>query len=188
MTFDEQRDAEPEAPDVSEPAPGRRKPGPPKMYGPPKRRRRPRQRPRSVTLPVRRGRGTGRAKAYAALWDVPVDATTTLKRPATRGDCVEGPRPCPWASCKFHLYIDVLDNGALKFNFPDLESWELRETCALDVADRGGITLEEVGDLSNITRERVRQIEVRAFLKLKAMSPTPDELAAAPPDGQEINE
>jgi len=52
-------------------------------------------------------------------------------------------------------------------NFPDLEPWELEETCSLDVADRGGITLEEVGDILNLTRERVRQVEVRGLLKLK---------------------
>jgi len=32
--------------------------------------------------------------------------------------------------------------GAIKLNFPDLEVWEMTETCALDVADRGGTTLE----------------------------------------------
>jgi len=38
------------------------------------------------------------------------------------------------------------------------------ESCALDVAGWGGITLEEVGRLMNITRERVRQVEVHALL------------------------
>ena len=46
-------------------------------------------------------------------------------------------------------------------NFPDLDVWELEDTCALDVADRGGITLEEVGEILNLTRERIRQVEVR---------------------------
>jgi len=39
-------------------------------------------------------------------------------------------------------------------------------SCALDVADRGGATLEEVGALINVTRERVRQIEVMALAHL----------------------
>ncbi len=34
----------------------------------------------------------------------------------------------------------------------------MRETCALDVADTGEHTLEEVGDLMNLTRERTRQV------------------------------
>ncbi len=53
------------------------------------------------------------------------------------------------------------------------------ETCALDVADRGGITLEEVGEIMNLTRERIRQVEVRGLLKLKMSSPSPEELGAA---------
>ena len=65
-------------------------------------------------------------------------------RPRDRGQCVTGARPCPWVSCKFHLYLDVNpETGSIKLNFPDLEVWEMPETCALDVADRGGITLEE---------------------------------------------
>ena len=59
--------------------------------------------------------------------------------------------------------------GAIKLNFPDLEVWEMTETCALDVADRGGTTLEEVGAIMNLTRERIRQVEVKALAKLEAL-------------------
>ena len=61
------------------------------------------------------------------------------EKPRTRAECAEGPRPCPYVSCKHHLYIDVsARTGAIKLNFPDLEVWDLGESCALDVADRGG--------------------------------------------------
>ena len=81
-------------------------------------------------------------------------------RPRSRGDCRTAPRPCPWVSCKYHLYLDIVpQSGSIKMNFPDLEVWEMSETCALDVADRGGITLEDVGNLLNLTRERIRQVE-----------------------------
>ena len=43
----------------------------------------------------------------------------------------------------------------------------MAETCSLDVADRGGITLEEVGAILNLTRERIRQVEVRGLCKIK---------------------
>lgn len=89
-------------------------------------------------------------------------------RPKDRGQCVTGARPCPWVSCKFHLYLDVNpETGSIKLNFPDLEVWEMPETCALDVADRGGITLEEVGEILNLTRERIRQVEVHGLEKLQ---------------------
>ena len=93
-----------------------------------------------------------------------------VARPKTRADCLDGERPCPFVSCKHHLYLDVsARTGAIKLNFPDLEVWEMTETCALDVADRGGTTLEEVGAIMNLTRERIRQVEVKGLAKLQAL-------------------
>lgn len=95
-----------------------------------------------------------------------------LTRPITRGDCKDGPRPCPWVSCRHHLYIDgVNEAGVLRLPFPDLEPWQLKETCSLDIADRGGATLEQVGATLNLTRERVRQIEAARLFKLRARVP-----------------
>jgi len=95
---------------------------------------------------------------------------TDYDKPRFRAECAEGPRPCPFVSCKYHLYIDVSPRtGAIKLNFPDLEVWELGESCALDVADRGGTTLEDVGAIMNLTRERIRQGEVKALAKLEAL-------------------
>jgi hypothetical protein len=99
---------------------------------------------------------------------------TVDARPPSRDACVQGEhaeRPCPFVSCKHHLYLDVNERtGSIKINFPDMEVWELPESCALDIADRGGITLEEVGDIMNLTRERIRQLETRGLSKLKALS------------------
>jgi hypothetical protein len=92
-------------------------------------------------------------------------------RPHNRSECANGPRPCMFISCKHHLYLDVNPaTGSIKLNFPDKEVWEMGETCALDVADRGGITLEEVGAIMNLTRERIRQVETRGLLKLRAIA------------------
>jgi hypothetical protein len=95
---------------------------------------------------------------------------TDYWKPRTRAECAEGPRPCPFVSCKYHLFVDVSPRtGAIKLNFPDLEVWELAESCSLDVADRGGTTLEDVGAIMNLTRERIRQVEVKALAKLEAL-------------------
>lgn len=93
-------------------------------------------------------------------------AAVPSQRPKTRADCVDGPRPCPYVGCRHHLYLDVSKGNGLRLSFPDLEPDQLTETCALDVAAEGGLTLEEVGVLMNLTRERIRQIETRALSRL----------------------
>lgn len=70
------------------------------------------------------------------------------------------------------------DTGSIKFNFPDLEPDEMKDSCALDVAEEHGITLEDTGAVMNVTRERVRQIEEATLQKLTEME---DEL----PDGHD---
>jgi len=96
---------------------------------------------------------------------------TDYWKPQSRAECLDGPRPCPFVSCKHHLFIDVSPRtGAIKLNFPDIEVWDLGESCALDVADRGGTTLEDVGAIMNLTRERIRQVEVKALAKLEALN------------------
>ena len=89
-------------------------------------------------------------------------------RPRTRGECVDGVRPCPWLACRHHLAIDVAF-GRVHVNHPldDLE--DLAHTCALDVVeDCGPLTLAEVGEVIGVTRERVRQLEARALRRLRA--------------------
>lgn len=89
-------------------------------------------------------------------------------RPKSRADCINSPRPCIFVSCKYNLYLDVNpETGSVKMNFPDKEIWELEYTCALDVAEKGGITLEEVGEIMNLTRERIRQVETRGLEKVR---------------------
>lgn len=94
-------------------------------------------------------------------------------RPRTWGECQSQgwgtARPCPFVSCKHHLYLDVsAETGSIKLNFPDLEPDELAETCALAVAEKhpDGLTLETTGELMAITRERARQYETVCKAKL----------------------
>ena len=126
------------------------------------RRRRRRDRPRSRTIAMKR---LMKEELRQGALLIPF---LDHERPQTRAECCGGARPCPFVSCKHHLYLDVNpETGSIKLNFPHLEVWEMADTCSLDVADRGGITLEEVGEIMNLTRERIRQVEVRGLLKLK---------------------
>ncbi len=134
------------------------------MIKPPRIRRR-RSRPRKATIAIKKL--TREVMRVGGILHPPVD----IPRPRTRGECIDGAnreRPCPFVSCKYSLYLDVNpETGSIVLNFPDLEPWELRETCALDVDDRGGVTLEEAGEAMNLTRERIRQLEIIGLMKLK---------------------
>ena len=96
-------------------------------------------------------------------------------RPKTRADCIDGDRPCPYITCRWHLFFDsrprvrqwrkwvadALDDEEMS----DALVVALRamsETCALDVASRCGETLIEIGRYMDVTRERTRQIESSA--------------------------
>lgn len=115
-------------------------------------------------------------KRSAADLAKPTDAElfAVNPRPRTRSDCLAlGPnaaRPCPWVSCRYHLYLDIQSyNNSIKLNFPAAqELTDLPATCALDVVDRhpDGLTLEDLGKLLQLTRERVRQIEAKAVKTL----------------------
>lgn len=107
------------------------------------------------------------SKVQLAIIVAATDYPDDVGRPVTRGECQGGERPCPFVSCKWHLYVDVDQvRGALKVNFPELDVWELQNSCALDTADQGGAILKEVGAMMNLTRERVRQLETIALEKI----------------------
>lgn len=89
----------------------------------------------------------------------------TNPRPKTRGECPES-RPCGFISCRHNLWCDLTVTGGLKMRDPDEDPVDAVHSCAVDLAERGGMTLEEVGRVMSITRERVRQIENVALAKL----------------------
>lgn len=130
------------------------------------------------------------------------------ERPRTRGDCVNGPRPCPWVGCRHHLYLNVdEDSGAITLNFPAPEDaktrmnakrgpeeaavpvWELQHSCSLDVAEMGGLNLTEMGEQMRLTKERIRQIEEAAKTEMRnsgidlGREPEPEVEPWRPPPG-----
>lgn len=126
------------------------------LDGPPARRR------KLPTLGLTRVRVTERVELALSASEAEPSS-----RPKTRAGCADVPRPCPYASCAHNLFLDVNASGGLKQNFAELEDMPAEWSCALDVVDRGGATLEEIGSALGISREAVRLIEVRAFDKLR---------------------
>lgn len=89
------------------------------------------------------------------------------ERPRTRGACVDGPRPCPWVGCRHNLYLDVRMVGSITRNFPAIDPDEMGASCALDEAEHGGMTLENVAVRMGFTRERARQLEASGLRKIR---------------------
>lgn len=115
---------------------------------------------RSRTLQLSRISSEERAEQRA------LSGPTDHARPRTRAECVLGTRPCPFVGCKWNLYLDVMHTGNVKLNFPELEPEEMGVSCVLDVTDDGPASLEDIGRVMNITRERARQIEEQALRTL----------------------
>lgn len=88
------------------------------------------------------------------------------ERPEVRGDCAQIPRPCPYVSCRYHLFLDWSTRGIPNSMWWDRDPLRYKWSCSLDVADDGGTTLKHVGQMLNLTRERVRQIEMIALKKV----------------------
>lgn len=85
-------------------------------------------------------------------------------RPKTWGECqARRERPCPYLTCCHHMAYAM--NAAFWKQDDETvadQALGLPETCVLDVADGGGATLERIGKILGITRERVRQISGEA--------------------------
>lgn len=86
-------------------------------------------------------------------------------RPRNRDECVDGPRPCPWVSCRYHAYLEVDDrHGTIKFNHRDVHPDQLEkmaDTCTLDVADRyegKGAPLFEVATVTGLSYDRAYNV------------------------------
>ena len=133
-----------------------------------------------VDLPPVERRGAIRSRTVSlralrrlAKVEAPLVRLRPLARPRTRADCVNGPRPCPWVGCRWHLYLEVKPNGSIRFLHPGRELEDLRDTCALDVAGRGGVSLVEVGELLQCTRSRAQQMVERALERLRAKGGLP---------------
>lgn len=92
--------------------------------------------------------------------------------PLTRGECEQSARPCPYVSCRQHLFADVTIGGAIRPNFDVdiLELERLPETCALDVAARGAHGLDAIAAVMNLTSERVRQIELSGLGQVRRVA------------------
>jgi hypothetical protein len=89
--------------------------------------------------------------------------------PATRGDCLAIARPCPRYLCRHNLSVEDERAGRPHHGVsPPPVIVVKAESCALDVAERGGLSYRALGAVLQITRQRAEQVAARAARKLQA--------------------
>lgn len=98
------------------------------------------------------------------------DNTMDPPRPRTRGECENGPRPCPYF-CRHNLLYDASKGNEIRISEyllgaePDdgLEP----ASCALDLAILGDMTYSGISKVMNLSPVTIKQIEERAMRKIK---------------------
>jgi hypothetical protein len=98
-----------------------------------------------------------------------IEYPTDIERPKHRSDCANVPRPCPFVTCRYNLFCDIKETGALILNYPGLEPDEVVNSCALDLADKGDHSMEEIGRIMRTCRQMVFRVEQIAKAKIWAM-------------------
>jgi hypothetical protein len=84
-------------------------------------------------------------------------------RPRTRADCADVPRPCPFVSCRWNLYLDVDEQGRITIPRPDVNVEERADSCALDLIERepDGLDASDAAAVMGLSREQLARIEER---------------------------
>lgn len=86
------------------------------------------------------------------IWETDLPIGTIDIDQVTGTACRRLPNPCPSTLCRYRMESDE------------------GETCVKRIAESGSMTLEQVGVLISVTRERVRQIEKSALIHLRRRS------------------
>ena len=93
-----------------------------------------------------------------------------------RGQCPTV-RPCPKTSCRYHLWADDERPGRPHHGkSPPPKIKRRAQSCALDVADQGEHSTDQMGKLLDCVPERICQVEDRALAKLAAVKQVTDYL------------
>lgn len=100
-------------------------------------------------------------------------APRRLLPPCRRSDCPPRSEPCRRLFCRYHLWLDPVRNrrGDIVDYRETGAFGDTRHTCALRQAAHGPKTLEEIGSILDLSRERVRQIEEETLASLREGDP-----------------
>jgi len=92
--------------------------------------------------------------------------------PKRRRDCPPLPELCPFIECRYHLWTDRVHRGRVMILAASSAYGDPAHFCALHEADQGPKTLEQVGVVYGVSRERIRQLEAESMAVLRAVNPS----------------
>jgi hypothetical protein len=128
--------------------------------------------------PAPRPRRSKKLRVVDAL-QLPDDWEMLPGVPATRADCANVARPCPYLSCRHHLWLRLQSEnpGNPKAGKQGATTFKpsSNQSCALDVAEKGA-TFEEIGRFLGCDSTRARQIAAAAIDKLRDAGVDVDEM------------
>lgn len=103
------------------------------------------------------------------VWDDGTPVSTARNLPATRAECVDGPRPCVYLTCKHNLLRRSYDANEV-----ELSDGAASSSCALDVVEMAddpdqehGVSTETVATLMGLGPWEVEVIEAQALTKIR---------------------
>lgn len=81
-------------------------------------------------------------------------------RPTRRSQCVDGPRPCPWVTCRYHLHLDLVvkDGETVVRENPNYHEGAGVDSCALDVAARGPLSSKDAAPIIGISASACKEL------------------------------
>lgn len=90
------------------------------------------------------------------------------QRPKTRGECPEI-RPCPYVGCVHNLYIISVNQDTVAYR--ECEPWDMppNKSCSLDIADEGEHTIEEIAEITGVSKQRASQIVLEGLQSFKGV-------------------
>ena len=103
-------------------------------------------------------------------------------KPTCRSECSGVPRPCPFVTCRYNLFLDVTERGEIRYNYAGTEPGEMdpKASCALDVVDsfdysKGPLPQERLAELVGCSRDTVTSVIQKALATLQETTAADEE-------------
>lgn len=94
------------------------------------------------------------------------------RQPRNRVECPPADVPCPFVACRYHVWTSTTLRQGVVVDVQVGRGWgDVKHTCALVLAEQGPRTMDQVGKILGVSRERVRQLEAGAIQFLRRERP-----------------